>query len=537
MSTYLISAVAALVLGVDGRPAAGATTEPPPLPARVSPSVPSTLEIPSLPVGPSTGRAFGRTPIALGRQPAAVAPVNPVEPTPSDAEFVDDEQTDAVPEPAPLKKPEPPKMKTTIPVAPKMAPAGPVDAAPIKAEPITPAPTSIDLGAALSAPPATPSWSATPAATAAGCGPCGLACIGPELWFAKLDYLVWATKGSRLPVIATFSPENTPRDVAGILDQPRVAAPIGGGVVGGEARSGLRFLFGGLVSEERKLWFQAGGFSLGDGNDSFLDGSEDGSRIIARPFFNSQTGDQDAELISFPDVRSGFVAADYETNFGGAEAAFRWNLCCGETARKAYRLDFLAGYRYLRLNDTLTINSRSTALEAGGPIAEGTTVFVRDQFRTENDFHGGDFGLAWSTKKGKWTMESTGRLGLGASNQMVFNAGWTTTDPRAGATTTTAGGLLVQRTNAGVFERTDLAVVPELDLTFSYELSSRAKIGLGYTFLYLSDAARAVDQVDGAVNPSVQGGGRVIGPTQPLLQFESTDFWAQGLNIRFDLEF
>jgi hypothetical protein len=66
-------------------------------------------------------------------------------------------------------------------------------------------------------------------------------------------------------------------------------------------------------------------------------------------------------------------------------------------------------------------------------------------------------------------------------------------------------------------------------------------VRVGYTFLYLSRVARPGDQIDPALNPNRvpidNGFGTPGGPDRPTLDFKSTGFWAQGVNIGVELGF
>jgi len=62
--------------------------------------------------------------------------------------------------------------------------------------------------------------------------------------------------------------------------------------------------------------------------------------------------------------------------------------------------------------------------------------------------------------------------------------------------------------------RSNFAVLPEGGLKFGYQLGERARFSLGYSVIYLSDAARPGDQVDGNPTPFVR-----------------SDFWVQGVSL------
>ena len=81
--------------------------------------------------------------------------------------------------------------------------------------------------------------------------------------------------------------------------------------------------------------------------------------------------------------------------------------------------------------------------------------------------------------------------------------------------------------------------MPEAGINFGYALTHHIRLTFGYTLLYWSNVFRAGDQIDRGLNPSelaaVFGRGPSTGAARPTYTFQSTDFWAQGLN--FGLQF
>jgi len=104
------------------------------------------------------------------------------------------------------------------------------------------------------------------------------------------------------------------------------------------------------------------------------------------------------------------------------------------------------------------------------------------------------------------------------------------------SSTQTVGGLFAQPTNIGEYTRNVFAVVPEGDLQLGYQVTSRWRATVGYTFFYMSDVARPGDQVDRTINPSFLASPPTLAsPARPVFEFKGSDYWAQGLD--FGLEF
>lgn len=94
--------------------------------------------------------------------------------------------------------------------------------------------------------------------------------------------------------------------------------------------------------------------------------------IIARPFFNSEGGTEDAETINFPGQQSGTLTSSVSTELQAAEVLVRKNL----TRRGCVTIDLTAGYRYQQLNDhlgiddTLSFSGSQAALPAGSTLTQ-----------------------------------------------------------------------------------------------------------------------------------------------------------------------
>jgi hypothetical protein len=259
--------------------------------------------------------------------------------------------------------------------------------------------------------------------------------------------------------------------------------------------------------------------------------STNGSTILARPFFNAFTGEQDALLLGFPNTFAGDLSIDHSTETRGAQALVR------RLARQGcnYRLDFIAGYRYLGVDDALRIeNSLEFIDPASG--AFGTTIEQFDSFAIENEFHGGELGLMGHSVDGRWALDFLATVALGSMTQRATIQGETLTTPAAGNRVAVNGGLLTQQSNLGTFEDDPFAVIPEVTVTLGYFITPRLDVSVGYTFLYMSHVMRAGDAVDTAVNLTQQTG-PLDGPARPSFPAEDSDYWLQGVNLGLNFRY
>jgi hypothetical protein len=345
-------------------------------------------------------------------------------------------------------------------------------------------------------------------------------------WF-RGEYLLWWSKAGNVPPLVTTSPAGTPQPQAGVLGQDGTTVLFGDGLSFGSS-SGARFTIGAWLTPCGLSGLEATGFFLGRRTAAF-DQTSQGDPILARPFLNVQTGQQDAVQIAYPNVSTGSVSVSASTELQSADLVLRRVMAqCPGT-----RFDLLLGYRYSRLGEDLTVN---TSLSSG-LLPPGTVVQVLDSFNTRNEFNGAEFGVAAQSRSCGWTLELLAKLALGNTHSDVTINGTTTTTTPSAAPTTGAGGFLALPSNIGRFERNDFTTIPELGITLAYEVTPRIRATFGYTLFYWSKVARPGDQVDFNLNPSLFPPPSLVGPAQPQFRFITSDFWAQGLSLGFDCRF
>ncbi len=380
-----------------------------------------------------------------------------------------------------------------------------------------------------------------------GC-PCGL----PEQIWITAEYLYWLEKGMDLPPLVTTSPDGTGGSQAGVLGIDGTQILFGNSTVFDDWRDGVRLRAGAWLDDCRWYGLEGEYFGLFKETLQFRAASDDdGSPILARPFFNMNPRDagddldpparEDSELVALPDLVAGTVTVDASTTLYSAGARLRINLCCKNVCRRdpctgasgyggGTRLDLLLGYRYMRLQERLRISEALTSLDLGNP----GQYDIFDQFDTSNDFHGGEIGAQWRWQQRRWSLEILGKLGVGNNHQAVEIDGGTVITPFVGGPDLPfTGGLLAQRTNIGTYSDDEFAVIPEIGLTVGFRVTPHLHVTAGYTFLYLSRVARPGDQIDQDVNPDLLPPevDPVVGPLRPEFAFAHTDYWVQGLNL------
>jgi hypothetical protein len=363
------------------------------------------------------------------------------------------------------------------------------------------------------------------------CGYCQSCCKTRDIW-ASAEFLMWWGKGTRLPALITTSPPGTPQLQAGVIGQPDTTILYGNLMSGDDMRTGARINFGIWLDPEHNVTLGGKFYGLESERQAFFTSST-GDPILARPFFNAVLGQQDALLIAFPGLVEGAISVDHVTdNFMGAESYIQIMMdreCCR-------RVDLILGYHFLRMDDSLTINSLHRITEIGGLLPQGTTFNLTDQFSTENEFHGGEIGLKTKMARGCWSLDGLIKASLGNQRQQVTITGTGEINIPPGPPAPLNGGFLALPTNSGTFERNRFVVIPEATLNLTYHHTPTLSFHTGYNIIWMSEAVTSGDQIDLRLNLSQQAG-PLVGPAFPQFPFQERDFWVQGINFGMNLDF
>ena len=359
--------------------------------------------------------------------------------------------------------------------------------------------------------------------------PCG----PPGRTWANFEWLYWVTSGQSLPALVTAAPAGTPLASAGALGQSTTSTLFGNQRTNNDWRSGFRYTGGLWLDPDQTRGLEVDFLFLGRSTQRYATAS-DGSAVITRPFFNTLLGRQDTELVSFPGVVAGAVTVDPKTTVIGGGLNYLHNLCCDPCGG---RVDLLLGYRYLNVGDSVSVTENLTALP-GSAVPAGTTFNIRDRFQTSNNFNGGLIGLAGERRFDRFFVGGRATVALGQNQQFTQITGFTTITPPGGPAATFPGGLLAQPSNIGRYTHNAFAVLPELGLKAGWQVTDHARIYVGYNFIYLSNAIRAGDQINLAVNTTqLPPAAAPAGAAAPVFDRKATDFWMQGVSVGAELRF
>jgi hypothetical protein len=355
-----------------------------------------------------------------------------------------------------------------------------------------------------------------------------------QIW-AGAEYLLWWVK--QAPIDGPLVTSGTPAS-QGILNMPGTTVLFGDKSIDYGPLSGGKFTIG-FSNPDHNWGIEASAFVLETGRKTFETASDAaGNPVIARPFINALNTMEDRSLVSFPGALAGSIKVTSSTDLVGAEV----NLLHGlESGSGGPCFDVIVGFRYLSLEESLTIAQQTTVLTGGilgfngEPALPPDIVGVSDNFHTRNDFYGGQIGAQMEFNQGRLFIFVSGKLGIGNTHQLVNAAGQTTiTDPVTG-TRSTPGGLFAVSTNSGITSQNEFTLVPEGIIHVGYEVTKNLRLFAGYTFLYWDDVVRPGEQFTRVVNtsfvPSSLNFGTGLGSPVTSVAGNHTDFWAQGVNI------
>jgi len=342
--------------------------------------------------------------------------------------------------------------------------------------------------------------------------------------FGSAEYLLWWIKRDQVPPLVTMGSN-------GVIGSPGTRVLLDNLDFVDDFRQGGRFTLGYRFESNPRFTIEASYFFLSDGQAKATFSSP-GDPVLAQPYIdvaNVVTGVPAATLVSAPGVASGSIAVGARTALSGAEANLTACLICSDR----FRLTAIGGFRFLRLEDDL---------ENGEQFKfAGNTVGLQDEFRTTNNFYGGQVGLEAGGRYGMLTIDVRGKIALGQMQQIADINGVTNVLKPDGSTAIFQGGLFALRTNIGRHQRHTVAFIPEVGLDVGLQLTSHGKLYAGYSLLWVSTVARAGEQIDPMINttqfPILSGNGPLVGRARPAFNFVGADFWAQGLNFGLELKY
>jgi hypothetical protein len=343
----------------------------------------------------------------------------------------------------------------------------------------------------------------------------------PAFWVG-IEGLLWWSKGQPLSVPVVTTGPATQGGIAGNLGVPGTTS-LNGRLNYGTA-GGIRMFGGGWLDADQKVGVNGGFFVLGQQSASFgvFDRAGNGNFVINEPLSGSPPF---TTQVSAPGVQTGNVLVGSSSRLGGADLNAQYNLYRGD----GWTVNLMGGYRYLQLDESLTIAADSTLFattqytdDFGNVLATappGSVISVIDSFRTHNQFNGGQIGGEVQYLWGRWAFGGTAKLALGNMHEVVTIDGSTFVNPAGGTAVPFSGGNYATL-QMGRYSMDRFAVVPEGRLSVGYAITPAVTAQLGYNFLYVSSVARPGNQIDNSYD----------GATRPAVPFVNSSYWSQGLS-------
>jgi hypothetical protein len=175
-------------------------------------------------------------------------------------------------------------------------------------------------------------------------------------------------------------------------------------------------------------------------------------------------------------VNNFFGADNVDVEYSSDLHSFESNLvgcnCCSDGCGGGSSVEWLAGFRYLNLDEDFSISSFDSA--------ESTTVY---KVNTENNLYGGQIGGRYRRCSGKWSCETTAKAGVFA-NDMEQSQAPIIDFPS-----------FLYRGWRGSSD-TEMAFVGDLNFTVICQVCELWGLRAGYNLIWLEDVALAPDQVD-----------------------------------------
>lgn len=349
-----------------------------------------------------------------------------------------------------------------------------------------------------------------------------------SLSWIQVDYLLWWMEGQQIPELARDTAGNTivgdERLKPSSIDGVRIR---GGHFFDCEGACGLMYEFFGFNSADAGS--STGNLGTGGGLLPYtdMDLSIPANTTNSCACLDGLVGTPRTVPLDSLSVRSSsdvFSAGIYgRSRLNSCYDCCRRDCCCnGGMNRCGFRWDAIYGYRHFGVDERLSISSALSPSTGA--------INAVDTYSTRNDFNGFDFGFIYERDCGRWGWELLSRMAIGVNQQRL----------RINGEGNLGGGVFAQYTNIGEYEHSHFAVIPEINLNASYNLTCNVRARMGYSFMWISNVVRPGQQIDTQVD------GRFFDVTQPRPlnsplaffprdKFDTESLWLQGLN--FGLEY
>jgi len=397
-------------------------------------------------------------------------------------------------------------------------------------------------------------------------------------WWTTMDYLVYFAKGqpANFPLLTTSAPND-----AGIIGRSSTLVLAGNQDLSYNPISGFRINAGFFGDVDRRWGFEASGTVLEHKANVTDIASGTNIPTLARPFIDSANPRViGSQVIANTNLGEGRAVVGTTNQTWWIDATGIVNLYRSEPGTKcAISVDFLAGYRFMMIEEDLSIDTHTRLNQTGTvtpvfaigpfgvltqvgttvtpiPVAFGgvtvstpATIVVQDSFKVTNRFNGGVVGLRGEARYGMFTAGTTMKLAFGNMNQRLEIQGrsgysdLSRPNPISGGPNigSAYGGLYANASNIGNYNHDEFAFMPEINLNLGVNVTRGLTAFVGYNFLYINNIARPADQMNPIVNtatvPFNANYGAANRPNVPRQIFAQDEFWIMGVNFGLMLRY
>ena len=311
-------------------------------------------------------------------------------------------------------------------------------------------------------------------------------------FWVRAEYLLWQPQSAPLPSLVT--------------NDTRVL--YGGDQYYGFV-SGVRVDFGLWFDNVNSFGMESSFFQMAGFSKTFNTAST--TSILSIPFISTLGS---VVSIANPDTsQTGSVQFYNDINFLGGDINFLFT----PIHHDLYEINFLFGFQSVFLREDLNGNYNTSI------PAISTTANIRDAFGTQNAFYGVDFGVRGILRYDCFSLEATGKLGLGSMLEIVNISGQSIVN---GTAVSPPVGLYAQTSNSGHFDRNRFSIVPQAEVRLGWEITSHLKLSLGYDLICMSNVVRPGNQIN-----------QTAGVVYNTSSFNTSWFNAQGLNFGIEIRY
>lgn len=340
----------------------------------------------------------------------------------------------------------------------------------------------------------------------------------PRFWI-NADYLLWWIKDgpSRFPLLNGGKPASQ-----GIPGAPGTTVLFRGSNFDYGTFLGIR-LKTGLQDPSGTIGLEGGAFLLEHRATGFSTTADPiAGPLLVRPIIDANTGLPSSTAEHFLDrVPVTSFAAIITSRLWGGEA----NLTSTWLDNRSANVRLLLGLRYLDLYEQIDDDTIIVAIARFGSFTPGTVTDSVEQFHTRTQFYGGQAGFEGEWRWDRLSLKLLGKMALGVSHDVVLIQGIQHRTFPDNRELRDESSVLARSSNNGRSRSDRFAVLPEVGVDLSYDLTQSLRASVGYSFMYCSDVVRPGDQINPVVNLNQTG------PAAPIPLFNHTDFWVQGINL------